>query len=77
MISLMLFLMAFLALGMLIIMGVAVGWWLLPIVIIVVLGKKFIQALTKLIEAIKMKKGEVVVMSRSELEKNYEPKKKD
>ncbi len=66
MILLLLGIMAMLSIGLIIIMAVSVGWWLLPIAIILLLFRKTFDAARKL-----FRKDDVVTMSRSEFEKNY------
>ena len=71
MISLVLCIMLILSIGLVAIMAVAVGWWLIPVFICCVLIKGIIKALQKLISTSKAKKDDIVIMSRTELEANY------
>lgn len=68
MITLILSIMAMLSLGLIIIMGVAIGWWLIPVAILLVLARKTFEAVSKLFK----KKDDVITMSRSEFERNYQ-----
>lgn len=69
MISLVLILMLILSIGLIAIMAVAVGWWLIPVFICCVLIKGIIKALQKLVST--AKKDDTVVMSRKDFEANY------
>ena len=71
MITLVLCLMLILSIGLIAIMAVAVGWWLIPVFICCILIKSIIKALQKLINTAKTKKDDIVIMSKSELEANY------
>lgn len=68
MITLILSIMAMLSLGLIIIMGVAIGWWLIPVAILLILVRKIFDAASKLFK----KKDDTITMSRSEFEKNYQ-----
>ena len=68
MITLILSIMAMLSLGLIIIMGVAIGWWLIPVAILLILVRKTFDAASKLFK----KKDNTITMSRSEFEKNYQ-----
>ena len=69
MISLLLLILLFIALGAMIVMFVTLGWWFLPIIIIGLLAKAIINAVIKLVRSIKGE--EQVVMFKKDLEKNY------
>lgn len=69
MISLVLILMLILSIGLIAIMAVAVGWWLIPVFICAILIKSIIKALQKLVST--AKKDDTVVMSRKDFEANY------
>ena len=71
MISLLLLIMLFLALGTMLVMFVAIGYWFIPIIVIAVLSKAIIKALRKLVESIK-KKDDTIIMSRREFNENYQ-----
>lgn len=71
MITLVLCLMLILSIGLIAIMAVAVGWWLIPLFICCLLIKSIIKALQKLVSTAKTKKDDIVIMSKSELEANY------
>lgn len=68
MITLILSIMAMLSLGLIIIMGVAIGWWLIPVAILLILARKTFDAASKLFK----KKDDTITMSRSEFERNYQ-----
>lgn len=72
MISIMLFIMLLMALGIMVIMFVAVGYWFIPIIIIALLSKAIIKALRKLVESIKKSKDDTIIMSRREFNENYQ-----
>ena len=72
MISLLLLIMLFLALGTMITMFVAIGYWFIPIIVIAVLSKAIIKALRKLVESIKKSKDDTIIMSRREFNENYQ-----
>lgn len=66
MILLILGIMALLTVGLLIITAVSVGWWLIPIAVILLLLRKTFDAARKLFH-----KDDTIVMSRKEFEANY------
>ena len=70
MITLILSIMAMLSLGLIVIMGVAIGWWLIPVAILLILARKTFDSAKSLFRS--NKKDDVVTMSRSEFEKNYQ-----
>lgn len=72
MISIMLFIMLLMALGIMVIMFAAVGYWFIPVIIIALLSKAIIKALRKLVESIKKSKDDTIIMSRREFNENYQ-----
>ena len=72
MISLLLLIMLFLALGTMVVMFMAIGYWFIPIIVIAVLSKAIIKALRKLVESIKKSKDDTIIMSRREFNENYQ-----
>lgn len=71
MLSIFLIIMAVLALGIMFIMFATVGFWFIPVIVCLVLGKSLIKMFVKLVKAVKEKKDDVVVMSRKDFEANY------
>ena len=67
MILLLLGIMALLAVGLVIITAVSIGWWLIPIAVILTLLRKCFDAARALFH----KKDDVITMSRKEFEANY------
>ena len=67
MILLLLGIMALLAVGLVIITAVSVGWWLIPCAVILILFRKCMDAA----KALFCKKDDVITMSRKEFEANY------
>lgn len=70
MISMTLIIMLVLSIGLITIMAVAIGWWLIPVALLLVLARSVFKELNKLFK----KKDDVVVMSRKDFEANYERK---
>lgn len=66
MILMLLGIMALLAVGLVIITAVSVGWWLIPIAVILLMLRKTFDAARKLFH-----KDDTIVMSRKEFEANY------
>lgn len=69
MFTILLFILLFAALGMMVTMFIAIGYWFVPVILIVLCGKSLIKALTKLIRTIRG--DEQVVMFKKDLDKNY------
>ena len=69
MFTILLFILLFAALGMMVTMFVAIGYWFVPVILIVLCGKSLIKALTKLVKTIRG--DEQVVMFKKDLDKNY------
>ena len=67
MISLTFILLLLLAFGMVAIMAVAIGWWLIPVAIILLLFKAVLKAATKLFK----KKDDLVIMDKKFFDANY------
>ena len=67
MITLILGLMAMLSIGLVAIMAVSIGWWLIPVFICCLLIKSILKAAKGLVG----KKEDIVVMSRKDFEANY------
>jgi len=67
MITLILGIMALLSIGLIAIMAVAIGWWLIPVVICCLLIRSILKTAGKLFR----KKDDVITMSRKEFEANY------
>jgi len=67
MILLLLGIMALLTVGLIVIMAVSVGWWLIPVAILLILFRKCLDAL----KALFRKKDDVITMTRKEFEENY------
>ena len=67
MISLTFILLLLLAFGMIAIMAVAIGWWLIPVAIILLLFKAVLKAATKLFK----KKDDLVIMDKKFFDANY------
>lgn len=74
MISLVLILMLILSIGLIAIMAVSVGWWLIPFFICCLLIKGIIKSIQKLVSTAKANKDDIVVMSRKDFEANYAKK---
>lgn len=71
MISMTLIIMLILSIGLITIMAVAIGWWLIPVALLLVLARSILKEANKLFK----KKDDVVVMSRKDFEANYEQRK--
>ena len=71
MISLTLVVMLVLSIGLITIMAVVIGWWLIPVALLLVLARSVFKELNKLFK----KKDDVVIMSRKDFEANYEQRK--
>lgn len=71
MITVFLIIMAVLALGIMVVMFASFGYWLLIGAIVFILAKSLIKSSTKLVDAIKKKKDDTVIMSRKDFEANY------
>lgn len=71
MISMTLIVMLVLSIGLITIMAVAIGWWLIPVALLLVLARSVFKELNKLFK----KKDDVVIMSRKDFEANYEQRK--
>lgn len=71
MISLTLVVMLVLSIGLITIMAVAIGWWLIPVALLLVLARSVFKEINKLFK----KKDDVVIMSRKDFEANYEQRK--
>lgn len=67
MISLTFVLLLLLAFGMVAIMAVAIGWWLIPVAIILLLFKACLKAAAKLFK----KKDDLVIMDKKFFDANY------
>lgn len=67
MISLTFILLLLLAFGMVAIMAVAIGWWLIPVAIILLLFKAVLKAAAKLFK----KKDDLVIMDKKFFDANY------
>lgn len=67
MISLTFVLLLLLAFGMVAIMAVAIGWWLIPVAIILLLFKAVLKAAAKLFK----KKDDLVIMDKKFFDANY------
>lgn len=67
MISLTFVLLLLLAFGMVAIMAVAIGWWLIPVAIILLLVKAVLKAAAKLFK----KKDDLVIMDKKFFDANY------
>lgn len=67
MISLTFILLVLLAFGMVAIMAVAIGWWLIPVAIILLLFKAVLKAAAKLFK----KKDDLVIMDKKFFDANY------
>jgi hypothetical protein len=67
MISLTFILLLLLAFGMIAIMAVAIGWWLIPVAIILLLFKAVLKAAAKLFK----KKDDLVIMDKKFFDANY------
>ena len=66
MIMLLLGIMALLAVGLVVITAVSIGWWLIPVAVILLLLRKTFDAERRLFH-----KDDTIVMSRKEFEANY------
>ena len=66
MILLLLGIMALLAVGLVVITAVSIGWWLIPVAVILMLLRKCFDAARRLFH-----KDDVITMSRKEFEANY------
>lgn len=66
MIMLLLGIMALLAVGLVVITAVSIGWWLIPVAVILLLLRKTFDAARRLFH-----KDDTIVMSRKEFEANY------
>ena len=66
MILLLLGIMALLSVGLVVITAVSIGWWLIPVAVILLLLRKTFDAARKLFH-----KDDTIVMSRKEFEANY------
>lgn len=71
MVTVFLIIMAVLALGIMVVMFASFGYWLLIGAIVFILAKSLIKSSTKLVDAIKKKKDDTVIMSRKDFEANY------
>ncbi len=71
MISMTLIIMLVLSIGLITIMAVTIGWWLIPVALLLVLARSVFKELNKLFK----KKDDVVIMSRKDFEANYEQRK--
>lgn len=71
MISMTLIVMLVLSIGLITIMAVAIGWWLIPVALLLVLARSLFKEINKLFK----KKDDVVIMSRRDFEANYEQRK--
>lgn len=69
MISLLLLILLFIALGAMVVMFVTLGYWFIPVVIIGLLLRSIIKLITKLVRSIRGE--EQVIMFKKDLEKNY------
>lgn len=67
MISLTFVLLVLLAFGMVAIMAVAIGWWLIPVAIVLLLLKACLKAAAKLFK----KKDDIVIMDKKFFNENY------
>ena len=67
MILMLLGIMALLTVGLIVIMAVSVGWWLIPVAILLLLFRKCLEALKALFRG----KDDVITMTRKEFEANY------
>lgn len=71
MISMTLIIMLVLSIGLITIVAVAIGWWLIPVALLLVLARSVFKEINKLFK----KKDDVVIMSRKDFEANYEQRK--
>ena len=70
MISLTISLMLILSIGLIAIMAISIGWWLIPVFILLVMVKSIFKLANQLFK----KKDDVVIMSRKDFETNYQPR---